>query len=226
MKSPTTVITLGGSILVPDSVNTEYLTSFVNLITSKTQRDERFFIIVGGGKLSREYQNTLRSLGEEDSEVLDWIGIYATHLNARLVQNVFGDTACSEIFVDPTVDICPAASVVVGGGWKPGWSTDYVAVEKAITVGAERVLNISNIDCVYSADPKIDPSARPLNALSWKAYLDLIPDSWTPGLKTPFDPVASKRAQEKGIEVSILGPDLQNLESYLDGNSFTGTVIS
>jgi uridylate kinase len=46
-------------------------------------------------------------------------------------------------------------------------------------------------------------------------------------MNTPFDPIASGLAEREGIEVTIMnGKPISNLENYLEGKKFQGTVIS
>ena len=86
---------------------------------------------------------------------------------------------------------------------------------------------MTNIDRVYTKDPKKYPDAKPINTISWKEYRDIAGDTWTPGLNLPFDPIASKLAESLGLTVKILnGKDLQNLGHALDGKPFVGTTIS
>ena len=60
--------------------------------------------------------------------------------------------------------------ILVAGGWKPGWSTDYVAVRIAQRLGVRQVINLSNTDYVYDKDPKLHTDARPLKGLGWEEF--------------------------------------------------------
>ena len=63
--------------------------------------------------------------------------------------------------------------------------------------------------------------------ISWEEYLKIIPGEWVPGLNSPFDPIASRDAQENGIEVIIMnGKPIENFEKCLNGEEFSGTTIS
>jgi uridylate kinase len=92
--------------------------------------------------------------------------------------------------------------------------------------GADTVANLSNIAKVHTADPRVDPSARPIDAISWKDFRAMVGDEWVPGKNAPFDPVASRRAEELGLRVvCAAGRDLANLRAILDGKPFVGTTI-
>ena len=109
---------------------------------------------------------------------------------------------------------------------KPGFSTDNDAVILARRFGAGAVINLSNIARVYTADPRTDPSARPLDAVSWKEMLAIVDGAWTPGKNTPFDPTAARAAAQSRIRVIFAeGRDLGNLSRILEGQSFAGTSI-
>ena len=116
---------------------------------------------------------------------------------------------------------------MVAAGWKPGFSTDYDAVLLAERFQADTVINLSNIAKVYTADPKLDPKAKPIDSITWAEFGTIVGDEWTPGKNLPFDPIATKRAAELGLSViCAAGRDLPNLRSLLlRGGAFEGTTI-
>lgn len=127
---------------------------------------------------------------------------------------------------DDVLDVPSETSLVIAAGYRPGSSTDYRAIQIADRLGAKKVINLSNIDYVYTADPRKDPSAEKIEEITWGDFRALIPEEWDPGLSSPFDPVAAKEAEKLEIEVAIInGANLDTLQSYLDGKGFTGTRI-
>jgi len=139
------------------------------------------------------------------------LGIRALNLNAELVRVLFKDCNGVNIF----------------GADKPGKSTDSGAVLLAKENNAKVVINLSNIDYVYDSDPKINNNAKKIDKISWADYRKLIPEEWNPGLNSPFDPIASKMAEETGLEVMIMnGKPIDNLAKCLNGEKFQGTIIS
>jgi uridylate kinase len=51
-------------------------------------------------------------------------------------------------------------------------------------------------------------------------------ERWIPGMNLPFDPIASKLADQFNVTVKILnGKNLDNLAKALDGEAFKGTII-
>jgi uridylate kinase len=226
-NSKTIVISLGGSLVVPDGVDINFLKTFKPLIERKVSEGYKFLMIVGGGKICRRYQQALTDVRDTATqEDLDWLGIYTTQFNAQLVRLVFKDLAHANIAGNPYDVAEITESIIVGAGAVPGSSTDLGAVRAAENLGAQTVINLSNIDHVYDADPREKPDAKKFDVLSWGKYRSFIPTEWQPGLSTPFDPIASKRAEELNLTVAIMNGDLQNLENYLDGKDFNGTTIS
>lgn len=225
MKNPT-IISLGGSLVVPDGIDADFVRDFRALILARATNGEPFIIIVGGGKTARRYQAGASEIGIQEQDELDWIGIYATRLNAMLLRSAFGDKAHGDIITDPCVLPHVEKPIAIGAGWKPGWSTDFDSVEMAVTVNSKRVVNLSNINYVYTKDPKKFPDAEKIEKITWEAFRKILPEKWSPGVNTPFDPIAAKRAQELQLEVAIMsGKPLENLKNYLDGKTFVGTVV-
>src|SRR5690606_24495401 len=122
----------------------------------------------------------------------DWLGIHSTRLNAHLLRTLFIEEAQARIVKNPTHRIKARDAIVIGAGWKPGWSTDYCAVMAAKTLGAKKLVNLSNIDYVCDQDPREFPDAKRIERIDWDAFRKLIPDEWDPGLSAPFDPVAAR----------------------------------
>lgn len=225
MENETVIISIGGSVIVPDVVDIDFLKDFRKLILELAQ-DKKIVLISGGGKICRRYNEAAVEIAPAAKEDLDWLGIQATRLNAYLLKCILSDVACSEIVESPEGDIAFDNKVLVGGGWKPGWSTDYCAVRLAQRFGASTIINMTNIDYVYDGDPWKNPDAKKIESLSWQKMKKLVGDEWSPGLNMPFDPIASAEAEKSGFRVVILGNDLGNLRECIEGKKFKGTVIS
>lgn len=218
------IISLGGAVFAKDGLDTKFLKGFRKIIL-KRARKRRFFIYVGGGRTARDYQKALKSLSKNEKE-RDWVGIYATRLNAQLLRLAFGRAAEEEIITNPTKKVKTRKNIVLAAGWKPGWSTDYDAVLLAENVGARLVVNLTNVDYVYDRDPRKFKNAKPFKELSWLQFKKVIGGKWEPGLHAPFDPVAAEAAARAKIKVAVLnGGKLANFENFLDGKRFRGTVI-
>ncbi len=222
----TIVISLGGSLIIPDQIDVDFLKAFKALILSHVALGKKFVIITGGGKLCRRYQDVAKEISSPSSEDLDWIGIASLRLNAQLLRVIFEDKTENKVIKNLSEQFDFGKPIVVGSAYEPGQSTDWDAVLAAKNVGAKKIINLSNTDYVYDSDPKKNPNAKKIEEISWAEYRKLIPSEWNPGLNSPFDPIASKEAEEMGIEVVIMnGKPIDNLTHYLNGEKFLGTVI-
>jgi uridylate kinase len=224
------VLSLGGSLIYPpEGIDTTFLMELNAFIRNQiSSKKRRFFIVVGGGAITRHYQKAATVVrGKElENQDLDWLGIHATRLNAQMVRTIFQDIADPRVIKHYEIILKIDKPIAVAAGWKPGWSTDYCAVTLCQDYDVRTMVNLTNVDKVYDKDPRKFPDAKPLDHISWKKYRDMVGDTWTPGLNAPFDPIASKLADEYGVEVKILnGKNLNNLEKALDGEPFIGTTI-
>jgi uridylate kinase len=225
-KVPTYVISLGGSLIVPGDIDHQFLKGFVSLISRYEKKGIRFIIVAGGGKTARLYQKGLKLTKNKGLKDLDWIGIYATHLNAQLLRLLFGNLAQEQIIKNPNVTLKWNKRVVLAGGWEPGRSTDDVAVRFALQNGARVVINLSNIDYLYDQDPRKHPDAKKVSEITWQNLRKIVGRRWVPGANVPFDPTAALTAMKNGIcAVIASGHDLSNLENIINNKPYKGTTI-
>ncbi|MBR9693063.1 UMP kinase [Candidatus Woesearchaeota archaeon] len=228
MTNEWVVVSLGGSLIVPpEGIATDFLKRFSELLHTLINEGYRFVLVTGGGATARSYQEAARDVTELSAEDLDWLGIHSTRLNAHLIRTVLRDIAYPRIITNPQDDILPDdALVLVGAGWKPGWSTDYDAAMLAQRLGAKRMVNLSNIEYVHAEDPHEHPNAKRWERMSWHELRGVIGNEWSPGLHAPFDPIAAKLCETAGIEVAILSADdFENVGKALRGQPFKGTVV-
>lgn len=225
------VLSVGGSIVVPQEPDVSFISKFLSLVKNYLAKDgkRKLILVIGGGGPARLYQNAYTEIIGEKNKInyeADWIGIMATRLNAQLIKASLGDLCKDEVVTDPTIDLSFSGRVLVAAGWKPGFSTDNDATLLAETFGAKTVVNLSNIEQVYTDDPKKNPEAKPLENISWKDFRAMVGDEWTPGKNTPFDPIASKKAEALSLKVICAGGrDIANIENILEDKDFFGTTI-
>lgn len=228
-KKKTVIISLGGSLIVPDEIDWKFVKNFKNIIEKYIRKKYKFVIITGGGKTARKYIEAAGKVDDIDNEDKDWIGIHATRMNAHFIRTIFRKHAHPRINKNPhdLEDFYKfKESILVAAGWRPGFSTDYDAVVLAKHLKAKKIINLSNIDYVCDKDPRKFKDAKILKNISWKDFRKMVGNKWDPGMNAPFDPIASKLAEEIGLEVAIMnGNKLKNLENYLEEKSFKGTVI-
>ena len=220
------VISLGGSIIIPDKIDVNFLKGFKKIIIDFVEKGNKAIIVCGGGKTCRRYQEAAAKVSNLRNEDLDWIGIHTTRLNAQLVKTLFLGIVNEKIIHNPNKKIEFKKKVLIASGWKPGWSTDYDAVRLAHNFNVKTLINISDVPYIYDKEPKNNHDARPIKDISWKNFRKMVGDKWDPGLNVPFGPIAAKEAEKLKIKVIIIGTDLENLKNLLEGEEFNGTIIN
>src|SRR3989344_2590224 len=166
----TIILSVGGSLIVPNGgLDISFLSKFNQFIRKHVKKNRKFFIVCGGGRTSRQYRDAGAAvIGKITNEDLDWLGIQDTRLNAHLLRTIFSDFSHPLFFAKYDKKLISwKEAVVIGAGWKPGWSTDYDAVVLARDYRASLVINLSNIEWVYDKDPKKFKDAKPIKKTTW-----------------------------------------------------------
>ncbi|MFO8016354.1 MAG: UMP kinase [Candidatus Woesearchaeota archaeon] len=235
MNADTYVISLSGSLICPSEENISFLKEFRKLIIShagkgNVNKGKMFIIICGGGQTNRQYNEAFRSIigaSEVSDESLDLLGIAATKMNGEFVRLMFGEYAAGKLLEDPNEKLDTDKRIIIGTGWKPGCSSDKDAVLAAKTYGADTVINLTNVDHVYTKDPRKYEDAERIESISWKEFRSIVGETWSPKLDSPFDPIAANLAEQEGIKAIIArGKNIDNLKRIIEGKEFVGSVIS
>jgi len=141
-------------------------------------------LVVGGGNILR---GTTASQQGMDRVSADYMGMLATVINALALQDALEQQgvvtrvvtaiemrAVAEPFIRRRAirHLEKGRVVVFGGGTgNPYFSTDTAAVLRALEIEAQVLLKATNVDGVYTADPKRDPTARFIPELSFQDAL-------------------------------------------------------
>ncbi len=141
-------------------------------------------IVVGGGNIFRGLSGAARGM---DRATADYMGMLATVMNALAFQNALEQqsvparvlsaipmpTVC-EAYVRPkALHHMDAGRVVIfaSGTGNPYFTTDTTAVLRGLEMGCEVVAKATQVDGVYSADPKKDPKAERFDQLTYDVVL-------------------------------------------------------
>jgi uridylate kinase len=228
-QEPPIVISVGGSLLVPNGgIDTDFVKKLNVFVREEVEKGRRFFLVAGGGKLSRVYRDAGKTVvGDMSEEDLDWLGIHVTRLNAHLLRTIFQDIAHPRVIADYEKKLRNwKEPVVIASGWKPGNSTDFCMVKLAQLYDIQMMINLSNIDWIYDKDPRKFKDAKIIKKLTWDECEDLVGTKWQPGMNTPFDPIAVQLAKKLHLTAIVAnGNDFDNLQKIVDGEEFKGTVI-
>ena len=222
-------VSLGGSFLVGESGVDAKLTRDIAAVLDRTAAQRRVLAVVGGGAVARRYIEGARSLGAGET-ALDDLGIAVTRINARVLL-----AALPKAYPLPprTFDEAILAShtfpVVVMGGTHAGHTTDAVTIMLGDKARASRIVIATNVDGVYTADPKKDPRAKLLPRITADDLVRITSGGdGRAGSAGVVDPLGAKMLARSGIECAVVdGRDLKALEAALAGRTdFHGTLIS
>src|SRR5439155_15820250 len=189
----------------------------------------KIFAVTGGGRISRYYIETGRSLGARERR-LDELGIEVTRMHARLLAIALGKLANPEpakTYTEAT-RLARRHPIVVMGGTAPGWTTDRVAASLARVLHAERLVNATSVDGVYAEDPRENPFARRFERLTHQELIDLMGAGHTRAAPAiVFDPVAARVIAQAKIPLLVVhGRDLDALRGAILGETFHGTTVT
>lgn len=220
------VISLGGSVIVPDKINYKFLEDFEKLI-KKLSKKNKFVIVTGGGHTARDYIDVLRK--ERLSEhIYSWVGIATTKLNARLVASYFKKIKKIPDSLAEVKKALKKSNVVICGalGFQPGMTSDANAAQVAQAIKADFFVNITNVKGLYTKDPKKFKDAKFIPKISYDNFLKIASKiNYKAGQHFILDQVAAKIIKKAKIKTICL-TGLKNLENCLKGKKFVGTVIS
>lgn len=224
-----TVLKLGGSLLYDDhgEVVLEIIEEYASVVRSLVSKGHEFVIVVGGGKPARKFITAARSLGASEARC-DWIGIKLARNNAELLCVALGDVAYPKIVetLDELEIAFKSGKVVLMGGLIPGQSTNAVAAIAAETIGADLLLNATNVDGVYDKDPK-EKGAKKLDTVHIKDLREILSGGGTrAGEYKLFDPVAIRVVERSKIRAVIFdGRHPESLTGLLKGDKIGSEIV-
>jgi uridylate kinase len=214
--------------MIPDAPDVGYIKQFAAELVALA-KSYRLFVVVGGGRLARNYIQAARQLGADESS-LDHVGIDATRLNARVLVSALHGTALERIphDFDDALEASMFHPIVVMGGTHPGHTTDAVAVMMGERARAQRILILTNVDGVYSADPRVDRAAKRIDKLTASELVAVTANATTEAGSTGvIDPMGCKIVQRARIPTCVLhGRDFDALRAAAEGRPFKGTLVT
>ncbi len=220
-------VNFGGSVLCPEWPDLETLREAAESVRELVRRRHEVLVVVGGGGTARRYIEAGGRLGGSET-VLHELGIRATHLNALLLALALGDL--SEPSLPPTfheaIQMILRGKVPVMGGTVPGHTTDAVAAMGARATNSSLLIYVTDVDGIYTSDPKLDPQARKLDRVKVEELLKIVGSRVTPGMRTVLDPVAVKLLQRLRIRTVVVGKaEIPRIPLIVEGQGHGGTEI-
>lgn len=217
------VVSIGGSILVPDDNDSEYIKRLAAML-KELSGDARIAVICGGGKTARYYAGMAQSLGGGDYEQ-DILGIEATRMNAQLLALALGDMP-DEVHRTPEELASDGKRISIMGGTEPGHTTDAVTAMVAKALGATRMINATSVDGVYTSDPRKNPDAKKISKMTIDELGEIVYKKHSASKSSVFDPLGVQIAKENKIDILIVdGRDLNEVRNAILGKEINGTFV-
>ena len=226
------VISLGGSLIVPDNINYELLKEFRNVLL-KNKKSYKFVVVCGGGKVARTY---IKGLEKENLKLKkkhhfqSLLGISITRLNARFLTYFFGKDANEGVPYDikQVAGLLRKNSFVFCGAlrYSEKETSDSNAAKLARYFNCEFV-NLTNVRGLFDKDPKKYKSAKLINEISHKDFFSISKKVvFKPGQNFVLDQKSAKIIKKYKIPTYILGSDMKNFNNFLNSKHFVGTIIN
>ena len=226
------LLKLSGESLMSESenINKEKTREIATLIKRVHEMGVNVAIVVGGG-------NFFRGRSHQDMEAInaDSMGMLGTTMNALALRDAFNKVGLKNVISSPfdfhelieahsedeLKSMYNSGIVVVfsGGTGHIGCSTDTAASMKAIMIGAEVIIKLTNVDGVYDKDPNKYSDAKMYTKLTHKEVLA------NPEIKV-MDLKCIEDCMEYNKDILVINfNDQENLIKVLNGEAL-GTVIS
>lgn len=186
-------------------------------------------LVLGAGNIWRGRQG-----GEMDRTLADRMGMLATVINSIYMKDAIVRAGCKAVVMTavpmaPMADVYSAEAakaalsegkiVIFGAGLGiPFLSTDTTGAVRAAEIGADAMFMAKNVDYIYTADPRVDPTAKKLERVKASEVLAM-------NLKA-LDATATAFCLSTGMPIHVFG--LKNPEDIIkaiEGES-VGTVVT
>lgn len=225
------LLKLSGEALAAGSdgiLNNDFITEIATVIKKCMDKGVQVAIIVGAGNIWRGRQGK-----NMDPTRADYMGMLATTINSIALQDAFMSCGIEtrvmtaiemREFAEPYIrnkaisHLNKGRVTIFGCGLGiPFISTDTAAVLRAAEINADIVLLAKNIDGVYTADPKKDPTAHKLSSITYKEILNQ-------GLAA-LDSTATSFSMDNKIPILVFGlNDPENIYKAVMGEEL-GTIV-
>jgi uridylate kinase len=221
------VISLGGSLIVPENVDTKTLLRLKKVI-DKHKRNYKFVFVCGGGSIARKYIHGLKEIGKSNY-LQSLAGIAVTRLNARFMSYFFGLDPKKGIPHDIShvlKDLKKQGIVFCGAlRYEPDQTSDSVAAKLAAHLKCS-FINLTNVPGLYNKNPKKFKDAKFIKEISWKDFYKMANAmTYQPGQHFVLDQKASKIILNNKVPTYIIGDNFNQLDNLLSRKKFIGTKI-
>jgi uridylate kinase len=227
MKKEVTVLSLGGSLIIPDKIHISYLKQLKKIILQHTKK-HKFIIVCGGGNIARKYISALKE-AKINEKLQSFAGIGSTRMNARFMNYFFNINP--EYGIPHTMNVLRKyirkKDVVFCGAleYKPNQTSDSTAAGIAKHFKTT-FINLTNVPGLYNKNPHQHKNAKFISKITWKEFFKMANKTkFKPGQHFVLDQTAASIIMKHKIPTYILGENLKQLDNLLKNKKFKGTTI-
>ena len=225
------LLKLSGEALAAEDgiINYPYIQSIGKIVGRCQKEGAQIAIVVGAGNIWRGRQG----FTDMDRVRADHMGMLATAINAIAIQDAFLSVGVDAVAM--TANAMPdfaerytkrdaeralesgKVTIFGCGTGNPFFSTDTGAVLRAVEIGADVVMMAKNIDGVYTADPRKDPTAKKLSETTYDYILS--------NHLGVIDMTAASLAMDNDLPLYLFGlDDAENIYRVITGKNL-GTIV-
>ena len=222
------VIKLGGHLIsTSQGIQVDLLKCYAQLF-SRLFDGGKWCIVVGGGEEARKYIAAARALNIDEA-LCDVMAVEITRVHAKLLSAILGDKAYQSIprSLEQIVEFSSLGRIVVSGGLQPAQSTTAVAALAAEALAAEKLIIATDVEGVYTKDPKTNPDAELLREVSLPKLREILAhSSHQAGEYKLIDTLAMRILERSKIRAIVVnGRRPENVEKAISGER-VGTLIT
>ena len=213
------------------SIDATILAQYANEIIRVIEKGVQLGIVIGGGNIFRGLGGTERGF---DRVKGDQMGMLATVINSIAIQSALESVGVkakvlTSIRMEPVGEFYSSAkaieymnngyvAIIAGGTGNPFFTTDSASALRGVELGVEALLKGTNVDGVYTADPKKDPTATRFDNISFDEVYER-------NLRV-MDLTAFTLCKENNLPIVVFDMNKEGtLERLIKGEN-VGTVVS
>ncbi len=234
LKYKRILLKLSGEALMGDQqygITADMLHHYALQVKEVVELGAQVAIVIGGGNIYRGIQAEKSGIERVQG---DYMGMLATVINGVALQSAIESVGIYTRLIS-AIEMKEVAEpyirrrairhlekgrvvIFAGGTGSPFFTTDSAAALRANEIGADVILKGTKVDGIYSADPKIDPTATKYDSISFK-------DVIAKGLNV-MDMTAFTLCQENNLPIIVFDIYEQtNLKKIVQGKNI-GTLVS
>lgn len=233
LKYKRILLKLSGESLMgsdPFGINHDTIEKIVAQVKEIADLGVQIGIVVGGGNI---FRGVSAQAGSMDRATADYMGMLATVMNALAlkdalesqgakarVQSALSMQQIAETYARPkAIQYLEEGKIVIfaAGTGNPFFTTDTAAALRGAEMGCEVMLKATNVDGIYTADPKKDPSATRYQAVTFDEAIQK-------KLKV-MDTTAFTLCQERNLNIVVFGITKENALKRVVLGEDEGTLV-